>query len=149
MLRTVEQLTGTQKSAIILMTMGTDRAVKVLRSMRENEVTEIMAEVARLTDVESELIDAVLEEFAITASARRNVATGGVDYARELLEASVGEKKASEIFDRLSMAFVATPFEFLRKADPRLILGFIRDEHPQTIALVVAHMHPDSAAMVL
>lgn len=147
--RSLDQLTGTQKSAIILMTMGTDRAVKVLRSMRENEVTEIMAEVARLTDVDSDLIDSVLEEFAIVASARRNVATGGVDYARELLEASVGEQKASEIFDRLSMAFVAQPFEFLRKADPRLVLGFIRDEHPQTIALVVAHMHPDSAAMVL
>lgn len=145
----VRHLTGPQKSAVLLMAMGTDRAAAVLKQMRESEITEIMAEVARLSDVDPETVDAVLEEFDLTAQARRHIATGGVDYARELLEASVGQEKSVEIFERLSVAFISVPFEFIRRIDPRMVLSFIRDEHPQTIALVIAHMNPESAALVL
>ncbi|MDZ7678950.1 MAG: flagellar motor switch protein FliG [Acidimicrobiales bacterium] len=147
--RSAERMTGAQKAAVVLMSMGTERAAKVLRTLRETEVTEIMSEVARMNDVSEDVVEAVLNEFAVTASARHHFAVGGVDYAKELLEASVGKGKAEEIFSRLSMSLVSAPFEFLRKADPRLVLGFIRDEHPQTIALVLAYMPPDSAAMVL
>ena len=145
----VRSLTGPQKSAILLMAMGTEKAATVLRELRESEITEIMAEVARLQDVSPEVVDAVMEEFDLTARARRHLASGGVDVARELLEASVGEEKSNEIFERLSMAFISAPFEFVRRIDPRMVLSFIRDEHPQTIALVLAHMNPDAAAMVL
>src|SRR5690606_27560622 len=145
----LRHLTGPQKSAILLMAMGTERAAAVLREMREAEITEIMAEVARLQDVSPEIVDAVLEEFDVTARARRHLATGGVEVARELLEASLGHEKTEEIFERLSVAFISAPFEFIRRIDPRMVLSFIRDEHPQTIALVLAHMNPDSAAMVL
>jgi len=145
----VRNLTGPQKSAILLMAMGTEKAATVLRELRESEITEIMAEVARLQDVSPEVVDAVMEEFDVTARARRHLASGGVDVARELLEASVGEEKSNEIFERLSMAFISAPFEFVRRIDPRMVLSFIRDEHPQTIALVLAHMNPDAAAMVL
>lgn len=148
-IQSADRLNGTQKAAVLLMAMGTERASKVLRSMRESEVTEVMAEVARIEDVNEDVVEQVLSEFALTASARRHFAIGGVDYAKELLEASVGSHKAEEIFSRLSMTLVSAPFEFLRKADPRLVLGFIRDEHPQTIALVLAYMPPDSAALVL
>ena len=145
----VRSLTGPQKSAILLMAMGTEKAASVLRELRESEITEIMAEVARLQDVSPDVVDAVMEEFDLTARARRHLASGGVDVARELLEASVGEEKSNEIFERLSMAFISAPFEFVRRIDPRMVLSFIRDEHPQTIALVLAHMNPDAAAMVL
>ncbi|QGG96986.1 flagellar motor switch protein FliG [Actinomarinicola tropica] len=145
----IEKLTGAQKSAILIMTMGKERSAKVLKSMREAEVTEIMAEVARMANVDDRVVEQVLGEFAVTASARRHVAIGGVDVARELLEATVGERRADEIFEQLNMSMMSAPFEFLRKADPRLVLGFIRDEHPQTIALVLAYMTADSASMVL
>lgn len=145
----LRDLTGPQKSAVLLMSMGTERAATVLRQMHESEITEIMAEVARLRDVPADVVDAVMEEFDLTAKARRHLASGGVEVARELLEASLGVEKSAEIFDRLSVAFVSAPFEFIRRIDPRMVLSFIRDEHPQTIALVLAHMNPDSAAMVL
>ena len=148
-IRSADRLTGPQKAAVVLMAMGTERASKVLKSMRESEVTELMSEVARMTDVSDEVVESVLNELAITASARQHFAVGGVDYAMELLTASLGERKAEEIFSRLSMSLVSAPFEFLRKADPRLVLGFIRDEHPQTIALVLAYMPADAAALVL
>ncbi len=145
----VDRMTGAQKTAVLLMAMGTERAAKILQSMRESEVTEVMAEVARLTDVDERIVEGVLGEFALIASARRHAAIGGVEVARELLLAAVGERRAEELFEQLSMSLVSAPFEFLRKADPRLVLGFIRDEHPQTIALVIAYMLPESAALVL
>jgi flagellar motor switch protein FliG len=148
-MRSIDRMTGAQKAAVVLMAMGTERASKVLKSMREAEVTELMSEVARMSDVSEEIVESVLNELAITASARQHFAVGGVDFAMELLQASLGERKAEEIFSRLSMTLVSAPFEFLRKADPRLVLGFIRDEHPQTIALVLAYMPADSAALVL
>ena len=148
-LRSADRMTGAQKAAVVLMAMGTERASKVLKSMREAEVTELMSEVARMSDVSEDIVESVLNELAITASARQHFAVGGVDFAMELLQASLGDRKAEEIFSRLSMTLVSAPFEFLRKADPRLVLGFIRDEHPQTIALVLAYMPADSASLVL
>jgi flagellar motor switch protein FliG len=145
----IRDLDGTQKAAVLLMALGTDRAALVLRQLRESEVTEIMAEVARLPDVSAEVISEVLEEFEVTSQARRHMAVGGVEVARELLTASLGGDKAEEIFGRLAGTFVAAPFEFLRRIEPRMLLSFIRDEHPQCIALLLAHMSPDSAALVL
>ena len=142
-------LTGPQKSAVLLMALGTERASRVLRELQESEITEIMAEVAQLRAVPSDVVDAVLEEFDVTARARRHIASGGMEVAKEFLDASMGKDKADEIFERLSVTFVTAPFQFVRRIDPRMLLSFIRDEHPQTIALVLAHMPPESAAIVL
>ena len=144
-----QKFTGTQKAAILLMQAGKERASTVLRSMREQEVAEIMAEVARLHHLEVNEIEEVLNEFPDIYTARAHVAQGGYSTARELLEASFGGSKADEILDNLGVTMVAAPFEFLRRADTRQVLTYLQDEHPQTIALVLAHMHPDAAAMVL
>ncbi|HTL86045.1 MAG TPA: flagellar motor switch protein FliG [Acidimicrobiia bacterium] len=144
-----QKFTGTQKAAILLMQAGKDRAAAVLREMREAEVAEIMSEVARLHHLELSEIEEVLGEFQDIFTARSHIAQGGYSTARELLEASFGGQKADEILDNLGVTMVAAPFEFLRRADTRQVLTYLQDEHPQTIALVLAHMHPDAAAMVL
>jgi flagellar motor switch protein FliG len=144
-----QKFTGTQKAAILLMQAGKDRAASVLRTLREQEVAEIMAEVARLHHLEVNEIEEVLNEFSDIHAARAHIAQGGYSTARELLEASFGGAKADEILDNLGVTMVAAPFEFLRRADTRQVLTYLQDEHPQTIALVLAHMHPDAAAMVL
>src|SRR3954447_11688702 len=143
------KFTGTQKAAILLMQAGKELASTVLRSMREQEVAEIMAEVARLHHLELHEIEEVMGEFRDTFTARAHVAQGGYQTARELLESSFGGNKADEILDSLGVTMVAAPFEFLRRADPRQVLSYLQDEHPQTIALVLAHMHPEAAAMVM
>jgi flagellar motor switch protein FliG len=143
------KFTGTQKAAILLMQAGKEHASSVLRSMREQEVAEIMAEVARLHHLEANEIAEVLSEFQDIYSARSQIAQGGYSTARELLEASFGGQKADEILDNLGVTMVAAPFEFLRRADTRQVLTYLQDEHPQTIALVLAHMNPDAAALVL
>lgn len=141
--------TGVQKAAIVIMQMGKDRAATILRQLREQEISEIMAEVARLQYLEAEEIEQVLAEFKDTFIARAHIAQGGYDTARELLEASVGPEKATEILDNLGVTIATAPFEFLRRADSRQVLSYLQDEHPQTIALVLAHMHSDAGAMVL
>ncbi|HVM19825.1 MAG TPA: flagellar motor switch protein FliG [Egibacteraceae bacterium] len=143
------ELSGVQKAAVLLMQMDRERAAAILRELRESEVADIMAEVAHLQRVEAEAVTDVLTEFHHLAAARMHVASGGLNVAREMLVASLGEPKADQIIERLTAAIQRAPFEFIRKADPRQVLQFLQDEHPQTIALVLAHMYPDHAAMVL
>ena len=143
------ELSGVQKAAVLLMQMDRERSAAVLRELRETEVADIMAEVAQLQRVEIDAAQSVLMEFHHLASARAHVASGGIGVARELLVATLGESKADEIIGRLTAIIQRAPFEFIRKADPRQVLQFLQDEHPQTIALVLAHMYPDHAAMVL
>ncbi len=146
---TVKHLTGAQKAAIVLLQMDKERAAQVLQALREPEVMDIMAEVARMRPVDFKVVEELLDEFKILAETHETVTRGGMELARTLLEQSLGSDKADEILDRVSASIVEMPFEFLRKADPRQVLSFIQDEHPQTVALVLAYMPPDNAAMIM
>ncbi len=143
------QLTGPQKAAMVLVHLGAERAGKVLKAMRESEIEDLMAEVARLGDVDPKQMSKTLTEFRDMASAQMYFAKGGMGFAREMLEATLGKDKAREIVERLTLTTMELPFEFLRAADPRQILTFIQEEHPQTVALVLAHILPDQAALVM
>ena len=142
-------LTGVQKAAVLLIQLGKERSASILKSLRESEVEEVLAEVARMQGVTTQTVDAVFEEFSTLASARRYYAQGGLDFAREVLEATMGSERAAELMARMAASLVELPFEFLRRADARQVLSFLQEEHPQTIALVLAHMRADQAAVVL
>jgi len=142
-------LTGAQKAAVFILHMGKERSAEVLRSMRETEVADIMAEIARMRVVTSTVVDEVVGEFKEMVDAKVTITAGGLERARTLLVESLGGDKATEILDRVTASLIELPFEFLRRADPRQGLSFIQDEHPQTIALVLAYMTPDQAAMVM
>jgi len=145
----VDELSGAQKAAVLLVQLGKEKSATVLKSLRESEVEEVLNEIARLKGVPDETVDAVFEEFATLANARRYYAQGGMDFAREVLEATLGGERAKELLDRMKASLVEMPFEFLRRADARQVLSFLQDEHPQTVALVVAHMRADQAAIVI
>jgi flagellar motor switch protein FliG len=146
---TIEALTGAQKAAVLLVQLGREKSAAVLKSLRESEVEDVLNEIARLRGVPNETVDAVFDEFQTLASARRYYAQGGMDFAREVLEATLGAERAAELLDRMKASLVEMPFEFLRRADARQVLSFLADEHPQTVALVLAHMRADQAAIVL
>ncbi|UCD59196.1 MAG: flagellar motor switch protein FliG [Candidatus Hydrogenedentota bacterium] len=110
---------------------------------------ELTFEIASLGSVPPEIKQQVIDEFFQMAQAKDFISFGGVDYARETLNRAVGDAKAAEILSKLESAIQERPFEFVRKADPDQILNFIRDEHPQTIALVLTHLSPAVSAMVL
>jgi flagellar motor switch protein FliG len=145
----VPEMSGARKAAVLLVQMGRDEAAKVLAHMKETEVEEITAEIVRLGTVDGDIADLVIDEFHQMAAAQRHIGQGGMDFARDMLEASLGAERADELMSRLNSAFMEMPFGFLAQADPRQVLSFLQDEHPQTIALVLAHMPAAQASQIL
>ena len=142
-------LTGRQKAAIFLVTLGSEISANIFKHLNQEEVETITFEIARLGNVKSEDRDMVLQEFQEMMMAQDFMAAGGVDYARELLEKSLGSDKAIEIINRLTSSLKSRPFDFIRRADPQHILNFIQQEHPQTIALILSYIEPIKASAVL
>jgi flagellar motor switch protein FliG len=140
---------GVRKAAVLLIQMGRERAASVLSHMGDAEVEAVSAEIARLESIDSTETSQVLGEFRDMMTARAHVAQGGMDVAHQMLVQSVGEERAKEIMDRFQAASVKKPFHKLQNIDPAQLLSFIVDEHPQVIALVIAHLTPDSASMLL
>ena len=145
----VRSLTGKQKAAIFLVSLGSEISSEIFKHLREDEVETLTFEIARQETVEADFKDAVLQEFQELMAAQNFVTTGGIDYARELLEKSVGSQKAIDIINRLTSSLQVRPFDFIRRTDPTHLLNFIQQEHPQTIALILAYLEPAKAAIVL
>lgn len=143
------QMTGLRKAAILLVQLGTEHSAQIMKTLRPAEVEALSAEIARLDSVDVDTLDEVLEEFRQLAQARQYYVQGGVNFAEEVLIATMGQDKAHEVMQRLTASLVEMPFEFLRRVDAKLILSYLQDEHPQTITLVLAHMQPDAAAIIL
>jgi len=140
---------GTRKAAILLMRLGKEKSSEILSHLSETEVETIMGEVARLETVSAAETQAVVKEAADLMVARNAISRGGLHYAQQLLEQSLGKERAAEIMERLHAAHIQMPFQFLHQADPAQLRSFIVDEHPQVIALVLAHMTADKASLLL
>lgn len=144
-----KELTGRQKAAIFLVTIGSEISAEIFKHLREDEIETLTFEIARLETIEPEQKDAVLMEFQELMMASEFITTGGIDYARELLEKSLGSQKAIEIINRLTSSLQVRPFDFIRRTDPAHLLNFIQQEHPQTIALILAYLEPNKASVIL
>lgn len=140
---------GRKKAAILLVSMGPDASSQVFKHLRQEEIDELTLEIASLGSISSDRKAEVMEEFYETAVAQDYITEGGIDYARMLLERALGTERANEVMSRLGAAIQVSPFEFLRRTDAGQILNVIGNEHPQTIALIMAHLPSDSAAQVL
>lgn len=140
---------GARKVAIVLIQMGRDRASQVLAHLSEAEVELISAEIAQLSAIAAEESEDVLTEFHQLMTARGHMIQGGLDFAQHILEQSLGQEKAAEVVQRLNAMAIQLPFQFLQRADPGQLRSFIADEHPQVIALVLAHMTAEKASLVL
>ena len=132
-------LTGRQKAAIFLVSLGSEISSEVFKHLREDEVETLTFEIARLDTVDAEFKEQVLREFQDLMKAQNFITSGGIDFARELLEKSVGSQKAIDIINRLTSSLQVRPFDFIRRTDPAHLLNFIQQEHPQTIALILAY----------
>jgi flagellar motor switch protein FliG len=143
------ELSGRQKAAILMVSLGAQASSEIMKHLDTELLEELTFEIASLGSIPPELKRQVLEEFHQMAQAKDFISFGGVDYARETLNKAVGVDKAAEILTKLESAIKETPFELVKRADPSQILGFIQDEHPQTIALVLAHLSLSVASMVL
>ncbi|MCL1911718.1 MAG: flagellar motor switch protein FliG [Leptospirales bacterium] len=144
-----QELTGKQKAAIFLVSLGPEVSSAVFKHMREDEIEQLTFEIARLDKIEPEDRDAVLQEFQEMMMAQDFITNGGIDYARDILERAVGTQKAIDIINRLTSSLQVRPFDFIRRTDPSHLLNFIQGEHPQTIALILAYLDPQKAAFIL
>lgn len=136
----LKELNGRRKAAILCVSLGPEGAAQVFKHLPDDMIEPLTVEMARLQGVEPEQQGTVLEEVVETAYARGYLAEGGVAYAREVLQRAMGPVKASELLARLATAIEATPFDFLRRSQPDQIYAFMRNEHPQTIAMVIANL---------
>ncbi|MDR2660093.1 MAG: flagellar motor switch protein FliG [Spirochaetaceae bacterium] len=145
----IKNLSGRQKAAIFLVSVGSDISAEVFKYLREDEIETLTFEIARLETIEPEQKDAIFTEFQELMMANQFISIGGIDYARELLEKSLGSQKAVDIINRLTSSLQVRPFDFIRRTDPAHLLNFIQQELPQTIALILAYLEPNKASVIL
>lgn len=142
-------MTGLKKAAILLVALGTDASSKVLGQLDGDLVELITREIALLESIDPKKRDEIVEEFYNLAMASQYVDQGGVAYAKNLLEKALNPEEASRILQVIEGEVFKHPFAFLQRTDASNLLTFILDEHPQTIALILAHLAPAKASAVL
>lgn len=142
----MSKLTGTQKAAVLMVALGDEVAANIFKYMEEDEIQAISKEIALTKHVTPEVADTVLEEFHTMTLAKTYIAQGGIEYAKKLLIKSVGPEAARKIIDRLTKALESSAgFTSIERANPQQLSKFIQNEHPQTIALILAHLNASQA----
>jgi len=142
-------LSGPRKAAALLITLGTEASAKLLARLPPEALDRVALELMRMPAVDSNTRDSILEEAYAGLFAHAGVLPGGENYALELFGQAFGQGKAHELLDRVHQAQQIIPFDFIRDIDPMQAAGLLLDEHPQTIAIVLAHVDPRSAARIL
>jgi flagellar motor switch protein FliG len=144
------ELTGPQKVAILYMALGPEKTAAISERLTPEEVETIGFEVARMGVVKGEIVDAVLQEWDFTVRAADSLAEGGIDLAREILERQFGPQRALQILKKITGQISDhAGLLRLRKADPQQLGNTLRNEHPQTVALVLAHLEQTQTALIL
>lgn len=149
MVKTKKPLTGKQKAAVLLISMGPDVSAEVYKHLSEEEIEKLSLEISSVQKVDTEQKENVVEQFHQIAIAQEHIAQGGVTYAKTVLEKAFGKQEATSIINRLTSSLQVRPFDFARKANPNQVLNFIQGEHPQTIALVLSYLDPEQAGQIL
>lgn len=144
-----EGIPGIRKAAILLLALDRDVSARILRLLNTDMVEDITREIASLEDLPRETSDDVVQEFYNLALARQYASEGGLGYAKLLLERSLNKDDASRIMELIEHQVHKQPFTFLQKADSDELLTFIQEEHPQTIALILAHLPSSKASEIL
>jgi len=142
-------LTGKQKAAILLISLGPEVSASIYKHLSEEEIEKLTLEISGVRKVEADKKEEIIEEFHDIAMAQDYISQGGIAYAKQVLEKALGEEKATSIIHRLTSSLQVKPFDFARKADPSQILNFIQNEHPQTIALVLSYLEPTQSGQIL
>ena len=149
--RAKSALTGARKAAILLTVLGEEAAALICRQLSSSDVQQLAAELASLDAIPPELAQQVLEEYQQQASAQRVVIQGGADYATRLLKKAFGEENGKDLVQKATqLQQVGTgKLDWLRNTDPKQVAALLEKEHPQTVALIMAHLEPQHASRIL
>ena len=143
------ELSGIEKAAILLISLGPEKSVNVFKHLKEDEIEQLTLEIANTRSVSASKKEEVLDEFYEVCLAQQYIAEGGISYAKQLLEEALGSEKAKDVIGKLTASLQVRPFEFVKKTDPTQLLNFIQDEHPQTIALILSYLSSSQASVII
>jgi flagellar motor switch protein FliG len=142
-----QDLSGLQKAVTLLIALGPEQASRILKRFHGDKVELLSAEIANTQEINPDHIANVYQEFLVLSRARAAATSGGLNYAKQLLEKAFGPQRAEEIIRIL--LFNSKPFSEIRKIDPKQLVNFLNNEHPQTIALVLSNLTPEQSATIL
>lgn len=146
----MKEVDGLKKAAILLISLGSETAAKIMKSLPDSYIQKVSYEIANIDYVNPEERDAVINEFIEMSQAREYVIDGGIDYAKNLLNMAIGPQRAKEVIDMLNQIQLRErPFNIARKADPQQLTNLLLNEQPQTVALILCYMQPEKAAIIL
>lgn len=145
----VRELTGSQKAAAVIISIGADKASQVYKHMEPEDVEALTLEVARLGYLDSNQTEEVLADFYEMCLTNKAVTEGGLEYARAVLEKAFGEQTANALLEKVEKSMKNKEFAFLEKADPKSLFSALQYERPQTIALVLSYISPEKSASVV
>ncbi|MBK6421104.1 MAG: flagellar motor switch protein FliG [Gemmatimonadetes bacterium] len=144
-----EPLSGAQKAAVLCMSLGTEVASKVMQLLAPEQVEVVSREIAAMPLADTRTVEGVLMEYRQVARAVQSLSEGGLGRAQEILEQSFGPAKARTILERIKEQLTDSGLKKLKKAAPEVLLSVLRGEHPQTLALILAHLETKQAATVI
>ena len=144
-----ESLTGQQKVAIVLAQLREETSSTLLKAVGDEEAVLLATEIASLPPLDRDVVNRVLEEFVGKLSTTRSIGQGGIAQARRMLAAAMGEERAAQVMPQLQGKVATGPLASLSQADPVHVVPLLVDEHPQTVAVILAHMQPNDGSRLL
>ena len=149
MIKKEKELSGKQKAALLLISLGPEVSASIYKHLNEEEIERLTLEISGVKKVEPEIKEDIIEEFHNIALAQDYISQGGIGYAKTVLEKALGTEHAQAIINRLTSSLQVRPFDFARRAEPTQLFNFIQNEHPQTIALILSYLEPQQAGIIL
>ncbi len=137
------------KAALVVVSLGADRASQIYKYLSEEDIEELTYEVAKLGKTTNTQVETTLDEFYKLCLTHKMMTDGGLDYARNVLEKAFGESTARNLLEKVSKTLQSKPFNFFTMGDPKSLLSLLQNERPQVIALIMAYMDPQQSAQVL
>lgn len=142
-------LTNKQKAAIVVVSLGADKASQIYKYLNEEDIEDLTYEVAKIGKTTNTQVENALDEYYKLCLTHKMMSDGGLDYARNVLEKAFGETTARTLLEKVSKSLQSKPFNFFMKGDPKALLSLLQHERPQVIALIMSYMDPEQAAQVL
>jgi flagellar motor switch protein FliG len=149
----IEDLNSIQKSAILLISLGVDHASKVFNNLSSGDVENLTIAMAKLQDITSELVNEVIKEYYDMMVAKNYVEEGGMGYASSVLQAAMGKEEADSLIRKINASSelkdMSGGFDLLEKVEENQLINFLKNEHPQTAALIIANLESNQAGSIL
>ncbi len=143
------KLSGRQKAAAIIISLGAEDASKIYKFLKEDEIESLTYEIARLQQLSPQLMEDTLKDFYDICLTQKVITEGGLEYAKNVLEKAFGAQIATNLLERATKTLRTKAFDFIRKSDYKSLLTIIQNEHPQTIALILSYARADQASAII